>query len=148
MDLADLHSNARDGVHIASSGGVWNALIYGFAGMRDYKGHMTFDPRLPREWPSMDFPLRVRGSRIRVHLERDHMTFVLEQGEPVQVSVRGVEVHIASPEAVRVELDGQGLRLPSLDGSHPVTGNRRADGSVITSLVPEPHQQDVTGPMD
>ena len=27
VDLADLHSNARDGVHIASTGGVWNALV-------------------------------------------------------------------------------------------------------------------------
>ena len=148
VDLADLHNNARDGVHIASTGGVWNALVYGFAGMRDYGGQLTFDPRLPREWPSMDFPLRIRGSRIRVHLERDHMTFALEDGEPVELSVRGVEVHVTGPEPFRVELDGQGLHLPSLDASHPVTGNRRADGSVITSLVPEPHQQDAVGVAD
>src|SRR5690606_29989746 len=51
VDLADLHQNARDGVHIASAGGVWNALVYGFGGLRDYKGRITFDPRLPAEWP-------------------------------------------------------------------------------------------------
>lgn len=148
VDLADLHNNARDGVHIASTGGVWNALVYGFAGMRDYHGRITFDPRLPREWPSLDFPLQVRGSRIRVHLERDHMTFTLEKGDPLEVTVRDQLVHITGAAPIWVELNGQGLHLPSLDASHPVTGNRRSDGSVITALVPEPHTQDVPVPQD
>ena len=38
VDLADLHGNTTDGVHVASTGGVWNALVYGFGGMRDYNG--------------------------------------------------------------------------------------------------------------
>jgi alpha,alpha-trehalose phosphorylase len=35
VDLADLHGNTSDGVHVASTGGVWNILAYGFGGMRD-----------------------------------------------------------------------------------------------------------------
>ena len=35
VDLADLHGNAPDGVHVASTGGVWSALVYGFGGFRD-----------------------------------------------------------------------------------------------------------------
>src|SRR5690606_15738321 len=31
MDLANWAGNAEDGVHIASAGGVWLALVYGFA---------------------------------------------------------------------------------------------------------------------
>ena len=38
VDLADLHGNTTDGVHVASTGGVWNCLVYGFGGMRDYNG--------------------------------------------------------------------------------------------------------------
>src|SRR5699024_11204539 len=34
VDLANLHRNTADGVHIASAGGVWNALVHGFGGMR------------------------------------------------------------------------------------------------------------------
>ena len=125
--------------------GVWNALVYGFAGMRDYHGKITFDPRLPGTWPSMVFPLRIRGSRIRVSLERDHISFTLEEGDPVELSVRGEKVCVEGPDPVRVELDGQGICLPSLDDTHPVTGNRRADGSVITALVPEPHTPEPSG---
>ena len=145
VDLADLHNNTRDGVHIASTGGVWNALVYGFGGMRDYQGTLTFDPRLPKDWSSLNFPLRQHESRIRVHLEKTHISFDLEEGEPVELFVRGEPVLVGNDGPVRVELDGQGESLPSLEGLHPVTGNRRADGSVITALVPEPHHQDVSG---
>ncbi len=47
VDLADLHNNTSDGVHVASTGGVWSGLVSGFGGMRDHDGVLTFDPRLP-----------------------------------------------------------------------------------------------------
>ncbi len=142
VDLADLHNNARDGVHIASTGGVWNSLVYGFAGLRDHDGHITFDPRLPANWSGMTFPLRVRGSRLRVHLHRDSIAFEVEEGEPVELSVRGRHVSVHHGEPVTVELDGQGPRLESLRGSHPIVGVHREDGSVVRAVLPEAHNQE------
>ena len=43
------------GAHIASIGGTWMALIYGFAGMRDAGGRVSFRPSLPDEWSSLSF---------------------------------------------------------------------------------------------
>ncbi|HSN11898.1 MAG TPA: glycosyl hydrolase family 65 protein, partial [Propionibacteriaceae bacterium] len=68
VDLADLHHNADAGVHAASVGGVWSALVGGFGGMRDYGGTITFDPRLPDGWDYLSFPLTLRGSRVRVRV--------------------------------------------------------------------------------
>ena len=48
VDLANLHGNSSDGVHVASTGGIWSALAFGFGGMRDHGGRISFDPRLPR----------------------------------------------------------------------------------------------------
>ncbi|MEC9052845.1 MAG: glycoside hydrolase family 65 protein, partial [Actinomycetota bacterium] len=42
VDLANLHGNTVDGMHIASTGGVWSALVCGFGGMRDRGGRLTF----------------------------------------------------------------------------------------------------------
>src|SRR6202007_1698267 len=42
MDLADVGGNVRDGCHIASMGGTWMALAYGFGGLRDYDGSLSF----------------------------------------------------------------------------------------------------------
>jgi len=38
MDLADVGGNVKDGCHIASMGGTWMMLTYGFGGMRDDTG--------------------------------------------------------------------------------------------------------------
>lgn len=142
VDLADLHSNARDGVHVASAGGVWNALVYGFAGLRDHAGRLQFDPRLPAEWSGMTFPLRVRGSRLRVHLQQDHISFEVEEGDPVELTVRGQHVAVRHDEPVTVALEGQGQRLPSLRGSHPIVGVSREDGSVVRAVLPEAHVEE------
>ena len=56
VDLGDLHHNTSDGVHIASAGGVWNALVHGFGGMRHDEGRISFDPRLPADWPELELP--------------------------------------------------------------------------------------------
>ena len=148
VDLADLHHNARDGVHIASTGGVWNALIYGFGGLRDYHGQLTFDPRLPQEWRGLRFALNVRESRIRVHIKTTDMTVELEKGESVDFTVRGKDFRVREDQPVTVPLDDQGPFLPSLEGRHPVMGDRRADGSVMTASLPESAFGDAVPPQD
>jgi len=45
MDLADAGGNVKDGCHIASMGGTWMMLTYGFGGMRDSDGMLSFWPR-------------------------------------------------------------------------------------------------------
>ena len=58
MDLADAAGNASDGVHIASAAGVWQALVFGFGGVRDFDGALSIAPRLPAAWRSLEFSLR------------------------------------------------------------------------------------------
>lgn len=95
MDLADVNANVVDGVHVASTGGVWMALTYGFGGMRDHGGRLTFDPRLPSGWRSLTFGLRFRGRTLKVALEGERLTLVLEEGEPLEVEVRGEAVTLS-----------------------------------------------------
>jgi alpha,alpha-trehalose phosphorylase len=98
MDLADVAGNVSDGVHVASAGGAWMALVYGFGGMRDHGGRLSFDPRLPAEWRHLSFPLRFRGRQLRVELGRERHRFVLDTdaedvvSDPLEITVRG-EVH-------------------------------------------------------
>jgi alpha,alpha-trehalose phosphorylase len=89
MDLADVNGNVVDGVHIASTGGVWMALVYGFGGLRDHDGVLRFDPRLPRSWRRIAFPLRFRDRSLHVTLEDERLHLMLVQGEPLDVEVRG-----------------------------------------------------------
>ncbi len=68
------------------------ALVFGFGGVRDYGGRLTIDPRLPDSWESLEFPLRFRDRQLRVLLTHREETYTLEEGEPLEISVRGEPV--------------------------------------------------------
>ena len=89
MDLADVAGNVSDGVHVASSAGVWMALVFGFGGVRDYDGDLSIDPRLPHRWRSLSFPIRFQDRQLRVTLTHDEERYALEDGAPLVVTVHG-----------------------------------------------------------
>jgi alpha,alpha-trehalose phosphorylase len=134
VDLANLHGNTSDGVHVASTGGVWNVLVYGFAGMRDYNGVITFDPRLPDGWTGLSFQLTLRGTRVQVDLEAERIGFRVLEGGQAEVTVRGRRVVVSAAAEVWVPLADQGPRLSGPLGSRG--GERRPDGTLITASVP------------
>ncbi len=139
VDLMNLHDNTVDGLHVASTGGVWSALVYGFGGMRDYDGELSFDPRLPATWEGLRYRLTWRGTRVLVDLTQDMLVLSVDAGEgEVPVTVRG-ESYVVRPGApVEVTLLDQGDRIDGLLGDRPIVGGQRADGSTITAGVPEP----------
>ena len=138
VDLDDLHGNAADGVHIASTGGVWMMLVQGFAGMRDVGRQLTFDPRLPDHWGSLEFRLEWRGQRFEVRLERERIRFELLEGEgPVVVRVREQDVRIAAGEPVEVALADQGPDLGPFTGLSAGMLPREGDTGVVPELSVE-----------
>jgi alpha,alpha-trehalose phosphorylase len=140
VDLKDLHGNTVDGLHVASTGGVWSALVFGFAGMRDRSGRLSFDPRLPASWPSLRFPITWRGSRLRVELTQYELAITVEEigAQAVALVVRGKEYVVTADSPLRVSLDHQGDRIDGLLGNKPILGGTRSDGTKITAGVPEP----------
>ncbi len=87
VDLADLHHNTRDGVHVASCGGVWGTVAFGFAGMYETGTALSFDPILPEEWAGLTFRVQRHGSRLRVELDHAGCTVTVLSGEPVPIHV-------------------------------------------------------------
>ncbi|WP_382309214.1 glycoside hydrolase family 65 protein [Herbiconiux sp. UC225_62] len=136
VDLGDLHNNTADGIHVASTGGVWSALTFGFGGMRDYLGKFTFDPRLPEEWDSLVFHVCIKGSLIEVDLRQDRMTFTIEKGGPVVVYVRGERVEVGPGAPVTVALADDRPTIEGAPTTSDIEGTVRADGSVITASMP------------
>lgn len=136
VDLGDLHQNAADGVHVASAGGVWTALVCGFGGMRDHAGELSFDPRLPAEWPSLSYPLQWHGATLQVTLTRDELRVVVRAGDPVTFSVRGTEYTAAEGTDVVVALADQGPVLPGRPTLQQFEDARRDDGTRLSASVP------------
>lgn len=136
VDIANLHANASDGVHVASAGGSWSALAFGFGGMRDHDGHVAFDPRLPASWDALTFRVTVKGSRLRVHLTAGAIELTCETGDGAHVSVRGVQHDVRPGEPTVVALDDQGPLRSGRPSMRALSGNRREDGTLIQATVP------------
>ena len=134
VDLGDLHRNASDGVHVASAGGVWTALVSGFGGMRDHDGELSFDPRLPADWPELSYPLKWRGSQLQVTLTARELHIEVTAGDPVEFWVRGEAWTAGVGEDAFVPLAHQG---PVITG-RPEFGSqsRREDGTILSPTVP------------
>ncbi len=95
MDLADLAGNTTDGVHLASAGGVWMAIVYGLAGVRDYGGQISIDPRLSEAWGNVRFSMLVRGTRLTIEIDGDAVSVQAEGG--TESVVIGGEPHVVEP---------------------------------------------------
>jgi alpha,alpha-trehalose phosphorylase len=100
MDLADVGGNVKDGAHIASMGGTWMALVYGFAGLRDYGGRISFRPKNIPRLKKLGFSLQVRGQELRVLIDDDVVTYTLERGDGMTIEHCGEEIALAEGEPV------------------------------------------------
>lgn len=61
VDLGNVRLNANDGVHAASAGGVWQALIFGFGGVRMTESGPVASAKLPSNWKRLKFKLKWRN---------------------------------------------------------------------------------------
>ena len=122
IDLDNTHGNTIDGVHIASTGGVWSSLVCGFAGLRDQGPVPFFDPRLPEEWDSLRFHLRLQGRLLLVELDQGALTLTVLDGGELDIDVRGARFTVGS-QPVRVPLEPVHVPEPSVFPSGPPTAS-------------------------
>jgi alpha,alpha-trehalose phosphorylase len=101
VDLADVHGNTADGIHIASCGGTWLALVAGFGGMRENDGDVCFHPRLPDEWDRLRFRVQVRGQLVEVDMTQAATTYRLIEGRGLVVGHFDERLRLLPGEPVR-----------------------------------------------
>lgn len=89
IDLHDLHSTTKNGLHLGALAGAWLAAVAGLGGMRDHGGELTFAPRLPDRVERLRFGLCFRGRQLRIEVERDQATYHVESGDPLSVGHHG-----------------------------------------------------------
>jgi kojibiose phosphorylase len=68
-DLRNIRGNAGDGIHAASAGGLWQALVFGFAGLRLNPDGYTTAPCLPDHWQRLVFKFYQQGQQQIVDIQ-------------------------------------------------------------------------------
>jgi len=74
MDLDDLTGTTAQGLHLGTMGGTWQAIAFGFMGLRPRGGMLHVDPVLPPSWSALEMRVQFRGSAVRLRKERSHLT--------------------------------------------------------------------------
>jgi hypothetical protein len=85
LDLDDITGSTAGGLHLAAMGSLWQALAFGFAGLRLTSAGIALDPHLPRQWQSLTLRIQVRGN-------------------PLGITIRHDSVQVSSAEPVAIEL--------------------------------------------
>jgi trehalose/maltose hydrolase-like predicted phosphorylase len=88
--------NATEGVHAGCAGGVWQAVVFGFAGIRSRMQSevLQVTPRLPDAWQRLRIPLVWAGQRLHLDVTNSAVTIAHngEQAIPVVVGTQRGEL--------------------------------------------------------
>jgi len=104
MDLADVGGNVKDGVHIASMGGTWMAIVFGVAGLRDWGGRISFMPKLPEKACRLNFKLTVQGRLLEFEILKESVTYILKEGDDLTIYHFDEEINLTKETPAKREL--------------------------------------------
>lgn len=113
VDLKDVRGNASEGIHAASTGGVWQAVVFGFAGVRlSASGPIVKTSHLPPSWVRLKFKLHWHDqcyefdiSKTEVLIKTDNRSekIELDAGSPLESATESLALPI---QGVIFDLDG------------------------------------------
>jgi trehalose/maltose hydrolase-like predicted phosphorylase len=91
IDLDDARGDTALEVHMGGLGGLWQAAVFGFGGLRQGEHGLRLDPHLPSGWRSLAFRIRWRGRSLRFEARHEPapVSAWLEHGRPLTITVRG-----------------------------------------------------------
>lgn len=77
-DLFNVRHNAGDGIHGASAGGLWQAVIFGFAGLEHTSEGWKTDPHLPENWKRIAFKIVHHGRELSFDVHMNPSSAVID----------------------------------------------------------------------
>ena len=103
----ELDPNSAGGIRIAGLGGLWQAIVLGFAGLGMDGDGITLTPRLPEDWRSLSFAVRWRGRPVQLRIACDTVRVAISDGGPVQIRVDGETHTVKGGSTLEVRRDSR-----------------------------------------
>jgi len=101
----ELDPNSAGGIRIAGLGGLWQAVVLGFAGLDLGGDVISLTPRLPPQWRSMSFAVRWRGRRVQVRIAGAKVRVAISDGAPVDLRIAGGTHRLQAGTTLEVSLE-------------------------------------------
>lgn len=94
----EIGSGAAMGIQAGSLGGLWQAIVYGFGGVRIIDGCMEINPHLDPSWRALSFKIRYHGTLVKIDISKKNVkvTALDMVQEPLHVSIAGHAVTLTA----------------------------------------------------
>jgi trehalose/maltose hydrolase-like predicted phosphorylase len=100
----ELDPNSAGGIRIAGLGGLWQAIVFGFAGF-DLKGDtLGLDPKLPPQWRSLSFRVCWRGRSVAIGISGNSVQATLVEGEGTEMRIGATTAKLASGAVLQISI--------------------------------------------
>ena len=99
-----LDPNSAGGIRIAGLGGVWQAVVLGFAGVNLTGDMLEIKPKVPPQWRSLAFRVCWRGRTVQVRIESGTVQATLTEGEAMPIGIAGNVRNIRAGTTVQVSI--------------------------------------------
>ena len=109
IDLDDSRGNRAEGLHMATQGGIWQAVALGCAGVRAGADALELDPRLPPGWRRLSFRISYHGTPLIVTLTPDEMVIEARTAS-IAVRVGDLEAVVEAGTPLRLARGAEGWR--------------------------------------
>lgn len=88
IDLDDITDTTAGGLHLAAMGSVWQALAFGFLGIRACGDALAVDPQVPGAWSALEMRMRYRSAPVTIRASAEYLTVLTDSTLPVVVDGR------------------------------------------------------------
>lgn len=92
IDLGENLISSNDGIHSASLGGTWLAVVMGFGGIMNENGILSINPKLPELWEELSFGIYWRSQKINIHITKQWIKITKDSETAVDIVVKGKKV--------------------------------------------------------
>jgi trehalose/maltose hydrolase-like predicted phosphorylase len=98
IDLDDSRDNRASGLHMATQGGLWQAVAIGCAGVRAGATALEIDPHLPPGWTRLRFRIAYRGVPLLLTLAPDEIEIEARTAAArISIGELEAEVRVGTP---------------------------------------------------
>lgn len=73
IDMSPEKKGAEEGIHIANCGGLWQMVVYGFAGLNSamWNDKIQLQPHLPKHWSRLEIPITWHDRQYQITITQD-----------------------------------------------------------------------------
>lgn len=85
IDLGDNPHSSDEGIHAASLGAIWLAVVFGFANIAIHEEYISLEPKIPQQWKKLMFELTIHGTAIQFQFEEKYCQLTKMDGPDIEV---------------------------------------------------------------